>query len=511
MLSLTFYGGVNEIGGNKVLLEDEGTSLFFDFGTPFAKRYPYFEEYLKPRPGVGLLDLLEMGLLPPLRGIYREDLSPREEIWQRFEPSYLHVDGVLLSHAHVDHSGYISFLKEDIPIYSTAMTAFIAKAMQDSGGTDFEKEVCYLSPRVMKEGYLSAVGQNYRQRQFEFLGGFPEGEEAKYFWNRSWAATKRLKTAPVGGLPQQVGSLPLRYFPVDHSIFGASAFAVRTSMGWVSYTGDLRLHGVRGGDTERFIQEMEALGPYILICEGTRAGDERQSSEDEVYENALGAVREARGLVIADFGPRNVERLITFHRIARETSRRLVVLAKDAYLLHAMRLASPDIPDPGSLPEICIYQDVRGRVEGWQRDVLKRYRDKLVKASDVQMSPDDFILCFSFWDIKNLIDIAPEGGVYIYSSSEAYNEEQQIDHYRLRNWIDHFNLTLIGDPDKGGGGFHASGHASGPELLELIERVRPKFLIPIHTQDAAYFAAELDGKGIEVRIPKLGGRMVFPK
>jgi mRNA degradation ribonuclease J1/J2 len=32
MTSLTFYGGVNEIGGNKILLQDKDTKVFLDFG-----------------------------------------------------------------------------------------------------------------------------------------------------------------------------------------------------------------------------------------------------------------------------------------------------------------------------------------------------------------------------------------------------------------------------------------------------------------------------------------------
>ena len=67
MPTVTVYGGANMIGGNKILLEDGppgGESrVFFDFGTTFATRDLYFEEYLKPRAGAGLLDLLEMDLL----------------------------------------------------------------------------------------------------------------------------------------------------------------------------------------------------------------------------------------------------------------------------------------------------------------------------------------------------------------------------------------------------------------------------------------------------------------
>lgn len=37
-----------------------------------------------------------------------------------------------------------------------------------------------------------------------------------------------------------IGRMPLKSFPVDHSVFGATAFAVRTSQGWVVYKGTPR-------------------------------------------------------------------------------------------------------------------------------------------------------------------------------------------------------------------------------------------------------------------------------
>jgi hypothetical protein len=36
MSKFTFYGAINEIGGNKILLEDNGTKIFLDFEMSFS-------------------------------------------------------------------------------------------------------------------------------------------------------------------------------------------------------------------------------------------------------------------------------------------------------------------------------------------------------------------------------------------------------------------------------------------------------------------------------------------
>ena len=74
MTSLTFYGGVNEVGGNKILLEDKDTKVFLDFGMSFSQRGAYFDEFMSPRLSTGLKDFIEMGLIPNLQGVYRTDL-----------------------------------------------------------------------------------------------------------------------------------------------------------------------------------------------------------------------------------------------------------------------------------------------------------------------------------------------------------------------------------------------------------------------------------------------------
>jgi len=526
MASITLYGGVGVIGGTKALLEDGDSCLFFDFGTDYSQRGKYFEEFLAPRSGQGLLDLLEMGLLPPLEGLYRPDLVPPGDLWARYrdQPHYRElppVDAVLASHAHLDHTGYISFLRPEIPVYATAMTAFIAKAVQDSSGSDFEREITYLNERALDdEGMLTVPRKgDYHGRPFALVDAGGLGEEAVDFWNWSPAKTKALQAAALLDAPSQAGGLPVRHFPVDHSVYGACAWAVETSAGWVVYTGDIRFGtGSRAADSKAFVQAARALRPRALLCEGTRAPQPEEPAEppvgeEQVRDNALREVQAASAtLVIADFGPRNIERLLTFLDICQETKRQLVVLSKDAYLLDAVRLVDSTLPDIASHACLRLYNDPKARPLGWEQRVRDRYAGRAVTPAEVGRAPGDFVLCFSFWDIKNLIDIRPSGGRYIYSASEAFSEEQRIDIDRLGNWLERFAMTGVGLPRRELGGkplpeeasLHASGHAGPEELLGLIREAAPQTLIPVHTENPGYFRQALAGSNIELVEPEYG-------
>ena len=48
MTSITFHGGINEIGGNKFLLGDKDTKIFLDFGMSFTKYGKFYEELSQP-------------------------------------------------------------------------------------------------------------------------------------------------------------------------------------------------------------------------------------------------------------------------------------------------------------------------------------------------------------------------------------------------------------------------------------------------------------------------------
>ena len=530
MARFTFYSGINEIGGNKILLEDRDQRLFLDFGFPYKRHKLFYEEYLKPRGGAGLLDPLAMGLIPPLEGIYRDDLVT-SGLWQQFQDAILYrkleqLDGVLLSHAHLDHSGHISFLRDNVPIYTTITTAFIAKAMQDSGKSDFDQQVCYFNPTMRecptdwKQAAFLASSSAKQQRQFCIADTDREAlsPEAIQFWNRGfWEKTakqKELVSCPLSG--HSGCSFNLRCFPVDHSIPGACAWGIETSSGWFIYSGDLRLHGKRAELTQRFIEEAARLHPKVLVLEGTNVLRETNVAEREVYENGIKAIANSSSLVIADFSPRDVDRLLTFLQIARDTGRKLAILPKDAYLLKTMRLLEPEIPDIAQEGSLFIYQETTASRSPahWLRNIFREYDSKTVLANDVKSAQDQFILCFSFFDLNELPSICPKpGGLYVYSSSEPHDEEQEIDFRRLHNWLKRYEFRGFGLPVEsnsewqipdGEKGLHASGHACGSDLLKIAQEIRPEVLIPVHSEHPNFYTERLQGGSIDVILPTLG-------
>ena len=75
LTSLTFYGGVKDIGGNKFLVDDKGTKIFMDFGMSFTEEGRFFAEFLNARTSNSLIDMFELGILPKIKGLYRRDYA----------------------------------------------------------------------------------------------------------------------------------------------------------------------------------------------------------------------------------------------------------------------------------------------------------------------------------------------------------------------------------------------------------------------------------------------------
>jgi ribonuclease J len=434
--SLTFYGGVNEVGGNKILLKDRDTTIFFDFGMSFALKTQYYSSpFLSPKSEESLL---EFGLLPKIKGAYRFDKKTEAE-----------VDAIFLSHAHMDHVAYISFFKREIPVY------------------------CGETTRTMLETFSKIRPKTL---EFDF-----EGTHFRSFRTGNKITINNIEVEPVH---------------VDHSVPGAYGFLIYTSAGTVIYTGDFRMHGSKPEMTREFIVKAEEAEPIAMISEGTNMIGATISSERDVMKKVLCLIEDTDGLVLADFARTDIDRFNTFYKASRETGRCLAISMRQAYLLHNLRndkgLKVPSLKDEVLL----IFRKEKKRTYKWEREIIEDFGDKVLDAKALSEKQCNFVLLTSFYDLEELVEIKPApGSCYILSASEPFNEEMEIDHRKLWNWLKHYGLPQYH--------VHVSGHIMPLQLKNLLKRVNAKKVFPVHVEHADLFARFMrDLKGKVVCIKK---------
>lgn len=519
--TLTGYGGVGEIGGNAFRLSDGKSDLWLDFGKRFGTDHlvernglrpgwnDYYDQYLKPRSFRYIQDLVALGLIPDRLDLYREDLGGARG------------DGlpaaVIVSHAHQDHCGLIGLLRPDIPIVTTATSKAILQSIERTGGYDPEGE--FLEPRMKGK-----------------LGRTKDG---------ALSARPAYKTGPSRPFqtPEGLG-WSIEGHPVDHSIPGAAGYVVSWTNGSLAYTGDFRLHGRGRQLSERFIQRIAQVD--YLVSEGTNVhgsadggghGHSHKSTDNEATVEARieEEVRRAdskpgTGFAGIGYPPRDLDRFQSILLAARRLGRRFVITTKQAHLLKTMQAAGADVPDPFQPSSgICVYLDAGGRgtilhqgkgvvpVAGpdlrvtdqtvsdaeyerllmldypdWEAPIVEAARKagNAVSARDVAGDANHYLFSINFWSIKELFDIFPEksaaNGLYIHSSTQPFNDDMESSNRKLNRWLRAFNLQRADT--------HVSGHLGQADLEWALDEIRPRHLIPVHSQHPDITASRYEAR-----------------
>jgi ribonuclease J len=429
---LTFYGGVNEIGGNKILLEDKGTKIFLDFGQSFTFGEEYFTSWLQPRALNGLGDHFEFNLLPKLKGLYSKEMLASTDMAYT-EPE---ISCVFLSHAHFDHITHISFLDPNIPVCMGVGTKLFMESMEETGFfADYGQHIC----NKFRTGHLIKIDN--------------------------------LTIEPVA---------------VDHSIPAAYGFLIHTSEGTIAYTGDLRRHGPRSDLTENFIERAKEAKLDALICEGTRMAvkETRQNfSELQVKEKTNDIVASTDKAVFTMRASRDIDRFRSFYEVAKNNNRKFVVTPKTAYLLtKLLEDKHLPVPDPSKDDTLNVYYKKKKSGKYDEKDYFvweRPFMSKMVNCEWVRKNQRKLIMDLDFYQFAELIDIKPQSGSqFIHSMSEPFSEEDVEDEV-MHNWIDHFQMQFHQ--------LHASGHMSRDHLIQTVKEINAKRTFPVHTENQDLF------------------------
>lgn len=541
-MKVTCYGGVREIGGNKILLEEGGAALFLDFGLPMGRAGEFFDEFVQPRTGSHLRDSLALDLTPRLDGIYRRDLTggpgildeaalpheaaPLFDAGVRSYDDVLQQEGrarasaVLLSHAHLDHVGQVGYLDERIALGCTPVTQTILTVMEELLPQRIDSEALTIRRRT-----VDTVSDRSR---------FPGALTVK---------AQRV-SRPIVQLMEfgetTVAGFRIEALPVDHSLPGCCALLITAPSGKRAlYTGDLRFNGRwshgEGNLTERLRSRTRDMRPELLITEGTRIRSEDADDESAVRRELTEVAAGSPGLVIFDWAWKDIARFQTVADVARDTGRTLAASPKTLVLYHRLAEGHPSLfPPLASLGDVRAYLERSGsmlyspadyaqhlfklgRKGKWTRDEQEAVRRQWaagehdttasrlmehyyggVRAYEVRRNPSGYILHAGFFDIQELIDLdPPAGSVYVRAATEPFSEEMAIDEQKLRNWLSRFGLMREEEQLRRA---HISGHASGPDLLEWIESIKPATVLPIHTEHPEDFVGRVPGDVVLVAV-----------
>lgn len=586
---LTFYGGVNEIGGNKILVQTENGSVFLDFGRRMEYTQEYFSEFLQIRSKSALRDMVRLGILPKMDGIYTsylvdstvlfENAHVKEKVpvdqapdyWKMTDvspcnPESPAVDAVLVSHAHFDHLQDVSFLDPSIPVYCTEKTRILAKATTDVSVSSVDDQYYKIARKVTIEqkppSYKTLCPGEYQcNEDKEDEKAIIQDPKTKFKFTYDIAPQYRTyETAPEG----RIKGIKFKMIPVGHSVPGAcSILLTLPDDKRILYTGDVRFHGANEISIDEYVRSID--GPVdILITEGTRIDSTRVLTEEEIGARISSDIEHAEGLVLINFGWKDLTRFNTVYEAAKRNERILVISPKLAYLLYEMHCNFPlEYDDPRTMTKLKVYlkregdllyskadydkfkmgylhfhgrnqakrdwnivriaerlriggdptnrenplpETCEGEPYNFQEvyDLATHHLNNGVRAYEIRENLAEYVLMFSYWDANELFDLIPLNAngrktLYISASTEPFNEEMEIDETKFVNWLDFFNVTYEYETRKGQKIFvrrHVSGHASKTELKELIEKINPTQIIPVHTTSPALFEDMFPGRVI---------------
>jgi ribonuclease J len=331
--NVRFYAGLKTIGGTIVEVKYDRYRLLFDMGKVFD---PGHEEIRPDVPWV-FADAADA-----------KEPSPYETV-------------IAISHHHLDHTGLLPFIRDEIPVVMTKDTYAIMRLLHESGLGD--------APPVLSN---------------------PLDDQVTYHH----------------------GPIKLTLYLVDHDIRGACGMCIETPDLKIVYSGDFRLHGLHPDRTLAFAQAARQFEPDLLLIEGTRADSE--DNRDVLNEGEIAAfvqgllLRQQRGAFFNGY-PRNPERIVAFAQAARRTNRKLILHPAHAYVysnfyayLEDVYLWSPE------------YVDVNDHLITW----LQHTNQKIVTPEEVardfslwfvEMPYEHFVLWDSLGDVSGSFYFASNG------------------------------------------------------------------------------------------------------
>ena len=271
----------------------------------------------------------------------------------------------------------------------------------------------------------------------------------------------------VHGKPISIGDITVTPFLCDHSAFDSYMLLYEADGETVLYTGDFRSNGRKSFD--RLLHDLPQKIDK-LICEGTTLSREGYVpvTEAELEEKAVALFKETSAPIFVLQSSANIDRIVTMYRAAKRTGR---IFLQELFMAELATAAGKSIPNPA-------FDDVYAFITNPKRyDALTKYR----RIGKDGIAKSRFVMCVRSSMLRYMQSLSEQmnfdGGLLIYSMWSGYRKQPEMEAFLCA--CEDMGLKVVE--------LHTSGHADADTIKRLIAHVNPTEIIPVHTENAAWF------------------------
>ena len=379
-------GGLGEVGKNMMAVEYGKNILVIDAGVMFPEN-----------------DMLGIDLVIPDFGY----LLDKKDL----------VRGIVITHAHEDHTGALPYLLKEVPapVYASQLTLGLVEVKLKRAGLRGEVETHVVQP----------------------------GDQVT------------------------LGPFTVEFFQVSHSVPDGLGLAIRTPGGLIVHSGDFKFdHTPVGGAGTDFakLAELGGEGVLVLLADSTNSETPGFTPSEKVVEEAFEQVfREASGRVIIATFASLISRIQQVMRVAARHKRRVAIVGRS--MVDNVRIAQDlgylEVP-PGLLIKA--------------EEIDKRpAHEVVIVATGSQGEPSSALARMARGERgAKIVQIIP-GDTVIISAHPIPGNEELVN--RIINRLFQRGANVVYSQIAN---VHVSGHASQEEQKLLLDLIKPSYFVPIH-------------------------------
>ncbi|MHA1584105.1 MAG: MBL fold metallo-hydrolase [Promethearchaeota archaeon] len=336
------------------------------------------------------------------------------------------IDGIVISHPHQDHFGLVNFINEDVQYHLGEATH-----------------------KIIELNNLFTTQEIHLKKTIYF-------KKEKSF---------------------KIGDFSITPYWMDHSAFDAYSFLVEANGKSLFYSGDFRSHGRKSKVFYWFLHNAPQNVDYLLL-EGTAIGRDSKNTfktEQEIQGEFENIFKQENKINLIYTSGQNIDRLVSIFKACKKLGKIFVV---DVYVAKVLKELSKfaEIPSPSekykNLKVMFPYFTSRRLKNDGNEKVLYEFKEFKITKEEISNQANKIVMIARPSMQKDLEKInGIEGGNLIYSMWEGYLKKP--DTIKFVEYLTNRKFTLHK--------IHISGHADTITLKKMVEAIKPKNIVPIHT------------------------------